>query len=199
MSEHKYEFGDPVEVKLDQEWFQGVYLRPHSQNPCVRLAAFMVDGKYADEFFEPDRIRPRTVAPARTGWRLPERGDVVRITNPGHEWHGKDVFVELFSPTGTCPIHCSLYQGGPRRCFMFCHVEMVGLHDAPPETPAPAAKTGKVIPETKRKRCLEYLASLQLGREQDEFEDDDAIGQLGRDIELAMIDYIAKTLAGGAA
>lgn len=78
MSEHVYEFGDPVEVYhiTESAWVLGRYVANDGLRTAPHWAVSDCLGRQHVGCFNSNQIRPLP-KPAR-GWRLPEPGDVVR-------------------------------------------------------------------------------------------------------------------------
>lgn len=148
----KYEFRQPVEVNVAGEWRKGVVESPtstfkHEANGVVAFTMWIgKDGGYGTGWCKPNEIRPDpdfALVPAatpRTGWRLPEPGDVVRVKNdyrgtvhPAHI--GVDLTItNVFLTAGKVTVD----GGGVRMEYpFFDKLEPVRLHDAPPEPKVP--------------------------------------------------------------
>lgn len=148
MSEcNRYEYRQPVEIRYGSKWFKGVVTAfdgCDSECPvCVRW--LNQNGTSCSDWPTLDEIRPDpdyrlapVAEPARTGWRLPEKGDVVK-----HD--GKETEVEWLAFSGTDGLLISLKRISP--LVPMSEVTLVRLHDAPeppqPVTPAPEPRPAK--------------------------------------------------------
>lgn len=137
----KYQHRQPVQVKWRGEWCDAVYLgyfeeyeghkfeKPHL---CSLFGG--VPQSNWDHLLAPDEIRPDpdyrlapVAEPARTGWRLPEPGDVVMYQGEEAEVAG---------------LECSLCYGllvtlkPTNEAVRLSQVTVVRLHDAPEPRPA---------------------------------------------------------------
>lgn len=140
-SKAAYQFGDPVEVLLPEGWREGFYVgfRSHSTDDLPHLAVIRDAGSSVGAITHStmgDRIRPRAVAP-RSGWRLPEPGDVVRVLIPGVNF--EEGVVKAWEDGRLNPVVVAFPNHGQAR-YSPTNLEPVRLHDAPADAPAKEAE-----------------------------------------------------------
>lgn len=144
--ESRYEFGDPIWIKTPTGEAEGFYGEKSSSPDCHWCVRRNHQGGTHGTWVKSHEIRPRHATP-RTGWRLPEPGDVIATTPAGQRLSSADeLTVYRFEPSDTYPIRAEWRIGGTRyvQCFGFDQVRLVRLHDAPqPEPPAPVPRSSK--------------------------------------------------------
>lgn len=141
--ENKYEFRQPVEVFRDGQWVKGVVIGLTENDTYPTYVHAIHPDKSQRSYWQmPDHIRPdpdfvlvskHTAPPARTGWRLPEPGDVVRVHSSEKERKISAVDWTRGDPVQT--------EDGLWWFLSSC--KLIRLHDAPavaaePETAKPA-------------------------------------------------------------
>lgn len=141
MSEHKYEFRQPVEVPYSGGWRKATVLQIYNSGD-VRVA-YGAGEATCETTYMPEIIRPdpdfvlarRDAAPqARSGWRLPEPGDVVRVLAPDNDAVQGELELAAYVPTSSWPFKV---KGNNGLVYGFRKAELVRLHDVPEPAPTP--------------------------------------------------------------
>jgi len=181
MSEYAYR--QPVEVRIGADWLKAVYGYPEGG---LHRVSFINTGTtsywelaYA---YRPDEIRPdpdfvlapRDAAPqARSGWRLPEPGDVVAVRN---DLHAGELTVSAVQWDNLLPILCRTDLGTSLR-YNLWQIGPVHLHDAPAPTPEPIGTL-----DACRKQVIADNAALEAIAVQLEQDGHDAKAALARSL-----------------
>jgi len=142
MSEYAYR--QPVEVRIGADWLKAVYGYPEGGLHRVSFINTGTTSYWELAFaYRPDEIRPdpdfvlapRDAAPqARSGWRLPEPGDVVRVLAPDNDAVQGELELAAYVPTSSWPFKV---KGNNGLVYGFRKAELVRLHDVPEPAPTP--------------------------------------------------------------
>ena len=179
----KYEFRQPVEVLRDGRWIKGTVLALNGTDVMpVYVHARHPDGTQRSFWQMETHIRPDPdfalvpTATPRTGWRLPEPGDVVRVTMP-HANHEEGV-VRDWDLGKLNPVGVNFPEGGFAR-YQPADLELVRLHDAPQPEPAP----DPTPPPRSNKQDIIDNATLELAAVALEQHGQDRIAAMVRDLQ----------------
>lgn len=186
----KYQHRQPVQVKWRGEWCDAVYLgyfeeyeghkfeKPHL---CSLFGG--VPQSNWDHLLAPDEIRPDpdyrlapVAEPPRTGWRLPEPGDVVRVTLPYANY--EEGVVRDWDRGKLNPVGVNFPNGGFAR-YQPADLELVRLHDAPQPEPTPDPNPS---PRSNKQDIIDN-ATLELAAVALEQHGQDRIAAMVRDLQ----------------
>lgn len=194
----KYEFRQPVEVNVAGEWRKGVVESPtstfkHEANGVVAFTMWIgKDGGYGTGWCKPNEIRPDpdfALVPAatpRTGWRLPEPGDVVRVKDDAqvHDfWKGVDLTLQPLYDGQEYSLSIPASRLGSPGSYAFfdaSRLELVRLRDAPQPEPAPEPPASK--PRSNKQDIIDN-AKLEMAAVTLEQDGHDHIAAMLRDLK----------------
>ena len=128
MSAATYKWGDLVWLDTVKHGrCKGIVLEPIGGSDNYPLVTYLspCETMRFTETFPLRDISPRVVEPAPRMWRLPERGDTIRVTDKFCQSHGRELLITNVLWNTAYPIHA----GGD--LYDLSAIELVRLHDDP--------------------------------------------------------------------